>query len=100
MVCQTNDGIGFKRGCRGNPAPAPVLEEELQDRIVQYMNCPRLFIPKSIFHWHKIYKYYKDFPGASMHNITSQNSRFLQAYYVYEAHIDEIKSEQAKIGVS
>lgn len=62
------------------------------------MNCPRLFIPKSIFHWHKIYKYYKDFPGATMDNISTQNGRFLQAYYVYEEHVAEIKTELAKIG--
>ncbi len=63
------------------------------------MNCPSLFIPSSVKKWHRIYKYYKDFPGASMSNITSQNSRFLEAYFAYEAHVAEIETQKAKAGV-
>lgn len=64
------------------------------------MNCPRLFIPRSILEWHKIYKYYKDFQGAQMPNITEQNGRFLQAYYVYEQHFNSFKAavDKARTG--
>ena len=85
-----------KRGCDGQPAPAPVLEEEDEVILTRYWNCPSLFIPQSIHTWYKMYKYHKDFPGASMANVDSQNSRFLQAYYLYEGHLAEFQKDMAK----
>lgn len=93
-VCPNIDRIAERRGCRGKPAPEPVLEEDYGNKLIRYWNCPSLFIPKSIMQWHKIYKYYKDFPGASMSNIGNQNARFLQAYYVYEQYISEFEEEK------
>ena len=72
----------------------PVLEEEHDNKFIKYWNCPSLFIPKSILHWHKIYKYYKDFPGATMSSIENQNARFLKAYYVYEQHLTEFEKQK------
>lgn len=93
MVCPHHDRIADRRGCRGKPAPDIVLREEYNGKEICYWNCPKLFIPYSVIEWHKIYKYNKDFPGASMPSITEQNGRFLKAYYIYEQHIAEFKKQ-------
>jgi len=95
-VCSTNDAIANRRGCRGKPAPAPVETDEKEDVIIEYWNCPRLFIPPAILDWYNIYQYHKEFPGASMLSSTAQNSRFLKAYYTYTNHLSEFEKAMRK----
>lgn len=90
-----NDAIGNSRGCRGRPAPRPVLTDERDDgTYIEYWNCPKLFIPPSVILWHKIYQYHKEFPGATMAGINTQTSRFLQAYYHYTTALKECEEKK------
>jgi len=91
-VCPHNDKIAESRGCRGKPAPRIVQKEEVDNGEIHYYNCPKLFIPRSVIVWHKMYDYHKSFPGASMSGVDKQNARFLEAYYVYENATSEYKA--------
>jgi hypothetical protein len=73
-----------------------VLEEEVGNTLIRYWHCPRLFIPDSIHEWFKIYKYYKEFPGARMKGIEEQVPRFLKAFYLFEGHLARIQKEHAR----
>lgn len=66
------------------------------DTLYVYYNCPSKFIPPSIFKWHDIYKYHKEFPGAQMNSYNKQNPRFLQAYFYFDAWYKKFSKEQER----
>jgi len=88
------------QGCDGKPAPKPVFEEELGEKLIRYWHCPSKFIPSNIYTWYRIYQYHIKFPGAKMKSITKQNPRFLKALFYFEDHLNEYTSkiEKAKYG--
>jgi hypothetical protein len=66
--------------------------EEIENGIhFRYWNCPNNFIPKSLGDFMKIYRYYKDFPGAQMPSIENCSYRFFFAYQYYEKKFNEFK---------
>lgn len=75
------------RGCDGKPAPSPVEHDEDKEAnvIYRYWNCPKKFIPVSIYKWYNEYKYHKNFPSAIMPAYENIARRFITAVEVYES---------------
>ena len=61
-----------------------------------YWHCPSKFVPRSVYTWHDIYKYHKEFPGAVMKEYADQNPRFLQAYFYYNSWYQKFCKEQER----
>lgn len=51
------------------------------------------FIPKSIWQWWKIKKYYLDFPSAVFPEISDVSYRFLSAWGYYSKHYNSYVRE-------
>jgi len=94
MVCGTDDKIAESRGCKGQPAPKPVIVEVYEGRKIKYWNCPRKFIPKQILAWFDKYKYHTKFQGATMEKYEDQMYRFIQACNVYEMCLAQFEKEK------
>jgi len=62
--------------------------------LIYWWNCPKKFIPSSLFNWYRLYKLYKTFPGCI--NISQQKTVFLNAVSIYETYMEEFKSELTK----
>lgn len=96
--CAHDDSIAEFRGCRGKPAPRPVMEEELDDGThVIYWNCPNKFIPESVRTWYSMYKYHQDFQGASMLGVDKQSIRFLKCYETYTYWLSKFEAEIKRV---
>jgi hypothetical protein len=71
----------------------PPLEEIENGIHYKYWNCPVHLIPKSVYSFIAIYKYYKDFPGASMPSINNVSKKFFMAYQYYEQKSQEFREQ-------
>lgn len=85
------------RGCDGNPAPKPVLTEELNGDIIEYYHCPSILIPRSVHHWYDQYAYHSEFTGADMVGWSKQTAKWLRFYRVYKNEVARITKELSKI---
>jgi hypothetical protein len=88
--------MALKMGCRGFSAPLPVQVEVYDNKKIVYWNCPRKFIPQSVFTWYDKYTYHQKFAGAKMESYENQSYKFLQACNVYEARKNEFLNESKK----
>lgn len=98
MQCGTNDRLARIRGCDGKPAPKRVEIETVGDKTYVYWNCPKKFIPASLYKWFHEYDYHKKFISAPMPSYENISRRFLTAVNVYESAINEYQEALNKKG--
>ncbi len=86
-------------GCeKKTQMPMPTFENIENEVYYKYRNCPMRFIPTSIIGFMKIYKYYKDFQGASMPSIDNVSGKFILACQFYDSKLNEYLKEKNKNG--
>lgn len=78
------------------PGKTCSADELFNDVIYRYWCCPVMWVPKSVFDFIKIQKYYGTFGGASMPKITEINGRFLDAYFYYDNKVKEFVNRSTK----
>jgi hypothetical protein len=61
-----------------------------------YWNCPVTFVPKSVREFIKVYKYYKDFPSATMPKFEDCSPKFIRAVNYLESKKNEYLSKKDK----
>lgn len=71
------------------------IEQEGREKTI-FWNCPRKFIPDSIYGFKLIYDYYKGHPGAGMPEITDVSYRYLLAERMFESFIGEYQLQAIK----
>lgn len=83
-------------GCEKRTLMAIPCHEEIEDGVYKrYWNCPRRFIPKSVFGFMAIYKYHKDdFPSAPMPALGEISLRFLVAAQYLDAKFSEYHQQE------
>jgi hypothetical protein len=81
-----------QRGCDGKPAPKRVELETIGDKTYVYWNCPKKFIPLSLYRWHAEYEYHKKFSSAPMPAYKDIPRRFISAINVYEDALSEYEA--------
>lgn len=76
-------------GCDGKPAPSPVWNEDYNGISFVYWNCPRNFIPASIYQWWEFYWFYSNHPGANPGKFSEQTSVYIEACQTYQVFKNE-----------
>ena len=70
------------------------IEDMGNGRRVKYRNCPVRFIPESIVMFHRIKKFYAQFPSSPFQAMKDTSLRFIMANNIYESKMIEFKEKE------
>ena len=92
--CETNPKLKDVWGCdKKTQMPNPTFEEMENGMHYKYWQCPRKFIPDSIFKFLLIKNYHESFPSAPMPAFEDVSPRFLIANNYYENKLNEYQKD-------